>query len=293
MHALIIFSELNFTGYSFFLAGTLVVWGILLANENLKKNFSNKPRTAAQDYWFPQGKDDDDDKNKSRWERFKDWCSRNKVYIGLGILATVAVVAAVMVYSSGSTPPEVPPADLEDRTLRAKQRSGLDKLEWTNEKIDYFTKKTVAQVGLEFMSDENFISPGVPESSLTGADILAREGVFLKQMLVVFDYYKKTPPTELAVQEQLATMTNFLKYNLHILDDVDQYQFHNWSAMKDCLRAYGRYLDNWDEADVAFKHLFNFLTQSPAPGAHQEALDAYRKLSVDFLTKTLAKEIDL
>ena len=148
-------------------------------------------------------------------------------------------------------------------------------------------------MGLEFMIDENFISPGVPESSLTGADILAREGVFLKQMLVVFDYYKKNPPTELVVQEQLATMTNFLKYDLHILDGMDQYQFYNRSAMKDCLRAYGRYLDNWDEAAVDFKNLFNFLTQSPAQGAHREALDAYRKLSVDFLTKTLAKEIDL
>ena len=185
-------------------------------------------RTAAEDYWFPvESRSDDDDEHKSRWERFKSWCSRNKVYIGLGILAAVAVVTAAVVYSSGSTPPEVPPADLEDRALRAKQRSGLDRLESVHESIDFSTKKTVAQVGLEFMSGENFISPGVPESSLTGADILAREGVFLKQMLVVFDYYKKNPPTELAVQEQLATMTNFLKYDLHILSDVDQFQFHN------------------------------------------------------------------
>ena len=63
--------------------------------------------------------------------------------------------------------------------------------------------------------------------------------------------------------------------------------------MKDCLKAYGRYLDNWDEAAVDFKNLFNFLTESPAQGAHREALDAYRKLSVDFLIKTLGKEIDL
>ena len=85
----------------------------------------------------------------------------------------------------------------------------------------------MAQVAQEFMSHENFISPGVPESSLTGADILAREGVFLKQMLVVFDYYKKNPPAELDVQEQLATITNFLKHDLHILDDLDQYHFHS------------------------------------------------------------------
>ena len=96
------------------------------AGERLLKD----QRTAAEDYWFPvESRRDDDDERKSRWERFKEWCDRNKVYIGLGILAAVAVVAAVMVYSSGSTPPEVPPADLEDRTLRAKQRSGLDKLE--------------------------------------------------------------------------------------------------------------------------------------------------------------------
>ena len=160
------------------------------------------------------------------------------------------------------------------------------------EKIDYFTKKTPAQVSVEFMGNENFISPGVSQSSLTGADILAREGVFLKQMLVVFDYYKKTPPTELAVQEQLVTMTNFLKYDLHILDDLDQFQFYNSESMKECLKSYGYYLANWDEAPVEFKKLFNFLIQSTSEGPHQKALEAYRKLSVDFMIKNFAKELD-
>ena len=143
------------------------------------------------------------------------------------------------------------------------------------------------------MTNQNFISPAVSHNSLTGADILAMEGAFLKQMLVVFDYYKENPPADLAVAEQLDTVTNFLKHDLHIFEELDQCQFFNWDSMKNCLKAYGHYLANWDEAPVDFKTLFNFLTRSSAEGPHREALDAYQKLSADFLVNNYAKEISI
>ena len=81
-------------------------------------------RTAAEDYWFPaeSRRDDDDDEHKSRWERFKGWCERNKVYIAAAILITVGVMTALALYSSETPPPKVPPSDW-------KEKSGLERLE--------------------------------------------------------------------------------------------------------------------------------------------------------------------
>lgn len=289
------FRELDFIGYAIFLGVVLVGWAVLLAEGSAKDHFRYKPRSAAEEYWFPEGKDDNDDKNKSGWERFKDWCSRNKLYIGLGILATLAVVTAVVVYSSGSAPPpsqETTTANSGASASDWKQRTGLDRLEWTNASIDYFTKKTVAQVSLEFLNKQTFFSIAVSRNELTGAHILVKEGQFLKQMLVVLNYYEKNPPVKQDISDQISFLTDFLKYQLHILSGNDQYQFYNWGSMKECLKTYGYYLANWEEAPIHFKTLVNFLTRSSAPGPHKEVLKAFDDVSLDFLGKALEQEID-
>ena len=143
------------------------------------------------------------------------------------------------------------------------------------------------------MSNKNFFSPSVSVTSITGADILVKEGLFLKEMLTVLDYYKENPPAEQATLEQLEIITNFLRHDLHILDELDQFQFFNWGSMQKCLKTYGLYLANYDEAPIDFKTLVNFLTQSLTEGHHREPLEAFRKLSMDFLMQNLAKEINV
>ena len=259
----------------------------------LEKHKGNLVKKIKSRKEFPQGKDDNDDKNKSRWERFKDWCSRNKVYIGVAILATVAAVTAYVVYSSGAKTPDVSPPNPGNEGVGWKEKAGLDRLEWASSSIDFLNKKNIAQVCLEFLGDETFFSPRTRISSITGADILVKEGLFLKQMLVVLDYYRENPPEDLPTRIRLDTLTDFLKYNLRILGEIDQYQFYKIDEMRDCVKAYGYYLANWDEAPITFKTLFNFLTRSPTEGAHQEPIEAFRKLSTDFVSTNLTKSLDL
>lgn len=287
MYLFLNFSKLDFEGYAIFLLGTLVGWTILLAKESLEESLLREPRSAAHDYWFPRRTPSDDPEDKSRWERFKDWCSRNKVYIGVGILATVAVVTAFVVYSSGSTPPEAPPANSGDNIPEWKQKAGLDRLGWVDSSIGYFEKKTASQVCREFLTNTSFISPGLPRNNLTGADILAKEGMFLKQMIVVLEYYEANPPTEENIKKGLQIITNFLRHGIYILNDLDQLQFYNLNAMEECLNNYGHYLANLSDSPLEFKKLFYFLTQSEVQGPHREALKAFRDIRVDFMVKNL------
>ena len=145
----------------------------------------------------------------------------------------------------------------------------------------------------EFLGDETFFSYRTRVTSITGADILVKEGLLLKQMRVVLDYYKENPPENFLDQTRLATLTNFLKYDLGILDEKDQYRFYDDDRMGDCLKTYGYYLANWDEAPITFKTLFNFLTRSPTEGVHREPIDAFRKLSASFVSTNLSKSLEL
>ena len=125
---------------------------------------------------------------------------------------------------------------------------------------------------------------------MTGADIIAKEGNFLKQMLVVIDYYKKSPPVKQEISDQISFLSDFLEHKLNILSGTDQ--FYNFVSMKKCLEKYGHYLANWDGAPADFKTLVNFLTKSSAPGPHREALKAFNEVRLNFLTQTLVQEIE-
>lgn len=138
----------------------------------------------------------DDGEDKSRWERFKDWCSRNKVYIGAGILATVAVLAAILLYYgyAEGTPPSVG----GDILLH----SYIDK------------PSSLAQTRDGLLVSDFFFPEFTSPRELGGMEFFNKEKMLLSRIFEMFDFYKQSPPTKYQVVQALQTMRQFLKSDL-------------------------------------------------------------------------------
>lgn len=256
----------------------LVVVAVLIKTSQnifLEKHKGNLVKKIKSQKEFPE---DDKGKNKSRWERFKDWCSRNKVYIGLGVLTILAVVA--LYQFSGENGGE----SASFREVPKKWEGG-----WVNAYPGFYFGTP------EALKTEDFF---FPESTnildLTGEQIFAKEKALMKRIFEIFNFYRQqntwlaSRSEEETVQAALDTMRCFLKCELDAYSIDQQRKFyHHYDATTE-IYFYNLFIHNnelgWESAD-RFRVLFNFLTRSPMQGAHSKALEAFDIISKDFIAK--------
>ena len=210
----------------------------------------------------------DDSEDKSRWQRFKEWCGRNKVYISTGILATIAVLSAILLYQGYNeiSAPTLPPETMLE--------SYLGKPSSLRETRD----------GL--LAEDFFFAESTEPRKMGGKDFFDKEKLVLSRIFEMLDFYRQDPPAEYQVIAALRTMEKFLKSDverwslgelLHL-----QMQPHTSYAV---IGYHSSLFGDWDDVSPEFKALFNFLTQSTGEGPHRQALEAFDVLRLDFITK--------
>lgn len=210
----------------------------------------------------------DDDKQKSRWERFKEWSDRNKAYIGLGILATVGLLLATGIYYNYAETPT--PSVAPDSLLR----SYIEKASSLRETRNALRAK-------DFFFQE-FTNP----REVGGMVFFEKEKMFLSRMFEMFDFYRQNPPTEYQVVSALETMRQFLRSDLKRWTLGEQLHLTMQPHTSYSVMQYHACLiRDWDDVPFEFKALFYFLSQSTTEGPHRQALEAFNFISKDFITK--------
>ena len=239
----------------------------------LEKHKGNLVKKIKSRKEFPE---DDKGKNKSRWEKFKDWCSRNKVYIGLGIL-TILAVAALYQFSgeNGGEP---------FREVPKKWEGG-----WVNAYPEFYFGTAEA-----LKTEDLFFPESTDIVNLTGEQIFVKEKALMKRIFEIFNFYRQQNTwgvprvEEETVQAALDTMRCFLKCELDVysIDQQRKFCFHYDATTE--IYFYNFFIqnsENCSESADRFKVLVNFLTRSPTQGAHSKALEAFDIISKDFIAK--------
>ena len=140
-----------------------------------------------------QGKNPDDSKDKSRWDQFRNWCDRNKVYIGVGILATIAVLSAILLYyeyKEISVPPLPPETML---------KSGLNKPSSLRESRD------------ALLAQDFFFPELTNPRKVGGKDFFDKERLVLSRIFEMLDFYEHDTPSDPRVIGALQAMKQFLQ----------------------------------------------------------------------------------